>query len=335
MIVSRLNRCRGFTLIELLVVIAIVATLIALLVPAVQKVREAAARTHCTNNVKQIVLAMHNHENACGYLPYSKRSSVPHRSWAPDLLPYLEQGTMVSNAAYNLGEPWWRSTTDPKKPPTTPIPNATTVRMHVNIFLCPSTQFLYRMQNKTETPPEQNKIGACGDYFVPEGVNIAINAELPPGSQLTAGEHLFGALRKFPGKNRFAQFSDGTSNTIMIGECAGREDVWRAGQLVARADANKNSPTCARARGGAWATDDNPYEIGQRLEWCTGLSSIPGTMKINNSNEWGHLFYSFHAQGAVFGLADGSVRFLSDSISLYTLACLTTRGGGDVIGNDF
>lgn len=329
------RRRPGFTLLELLVVIAIIAILIALLVPAVQKVREAAARTHCMNNVKQIALAMHNHEGSFGFLPYSKRSSGAQRSWVPDLLPYLEQANMVNKVAYNLDEPWWRSTTNPKGPTPTPIPNSTTVQMPATIFMCPSTQIQPRMQNKQETPPEQNKIGACGDYFVPEGVNFAINAELPVGSQFTPGPGLFGALREYPNKNKFAQFIDGTSNTILIGECAGREDVWRAGKLIATADTNKKSPTCARARGGAWATNDNPYEIGQRVEWCTGLMSIPGPMKINNSNEWGHLFYSFHSQGAVFALADGSVRFLSDTVSLHTLACLTTRAGGEPNGNDY
>jgi len=316
---------RAFTLIELLVVIVIIAILIGLLLPAVQKVREAANRMKCSNNMKQIALACHNYESNYGSLPYSKRTSQPQRSWAPDLLPFLEQANMVSGAYYNLDENWWRSTTYAG----VPIPNATTVQMHLSVFTCPSTPNQKRLQNKTETPPEQNKVGACGDYFIPEGVNPAINNELPAAQQFSTTADLRGALRAFPDVTTFATFTDGTSQTILVGECAGREDVWR-GRIVKPAAADKANPNCARARGGAWATNDNPYEIGQRIEWCTGSASVPGPMRINNSNEWGHFYYSFH-NGANFAFADGSVRFLSESTPLWNLAVMTTRAGGEVI----
>jgi len=322
------NSRRGFTLIELLVVIAIIAILIGLLLPAVQKVRAAAARMKCQNNMKQIGLAMHAYENNYGVLPYSKRTARPQRSWAPDLLPFLEQANMVSGAVYNLGENWWRSTTAAG----VSIPNSNTVQLHIAVFICPSTPNPKRLQNKTEVAPEQNKIGACGDYFIVEGVNTAINAELPSADQFPAGSDLRGILRAFPETTTFTGITDGTSSTIMIGECAGREDVYR-GRVMKAAAADKANANCARARGGAWATNDNPYEIGQRIEWCSGAASVPGTMKINNSNEWGHLFYSFHDGGADFCFGDGSVRFISESVNLRTLASLSTRSGGEIVGD--
>ena len=320
--------CRkGFTLIELLVVIAIIAVLVGLLLPAVQSARASAARMKCINNLKQIGLALHSHEGTYQYLPYSKRTALPQRSWAPDLLPFLEQANVVSNANFNLNENWWRSTTAAG----VAIPNATTVQTHLAVFQCPSTPNQNRLQNKTETPPEQNKVGSCGDYFVTEAVNIAINAELPATQQFSATADLKGAMRPYPEKVSFQNMRDGTSNTIMVGECAGREDVWRRGQMTP-ADANKTSPTCARARGGAWATNDNAYDIGTRVEWCTS-SVIPGAMGINNSNEWGHFFYSFHT-GAAFCFVDGSVRFMPESTSVWLLAAQTTRAGGEVANSD-
>jgi len=321
-----MNRQRSaFTLIELLVVIAIIAILIGLLLPAVQKVRSAAARMSCQNNLKQIALGVHNYESAHGKLPHSKRTSLPQRSWAPDVLPFLEQANLVSDVNFNLNENWWRSTTYAG----VPIPNSATVQKHLKVFNCPSTTVQNRTQNKTEVAPEQSKIGACGDYFVVEGVNVAINNDLGAVIYTTGAK---GMMAAFPEAATILSTTDGTSNTIMLGECAGREDVWR-GRVMTPAQTNLGLPNAARARGGAWATNDNPYAIGQRVNWAGG--SIPPSvpMKINGSNEWAFNFYSFHDGGANFAFGDGSVRFLSESTTLINLVAMCTREAGEVVGN--
>lgn len=326
---------KGFTLIELLVVIGIIAILIGLLLPAVQKVRAAAARMKCQNNLKQIGLAMHNHHDSHGYFPYSKRSgsSAPNRSWAPDLLPFLEQANVVSKANFDLDRNWYDGQVNGNAyPDGTWVPNMETARRHLAVFICPSTPNPQRLQDKIDTP---RKTGACGDYFVPEGVDPAINSELPAGRQFPAGGNLAGILQPFPYQSRITSIQDGSSNTILVGECAGREDVWRDG-VMTPAYAYRGDSQCARAQGGAWATNDNPYKIGVRKAWCAsggaGLTSLPPTpMRINRSNEHGYLYYSFHNGGAVFCFGDGSVRFLSDGIDLWTLAAMTTSQGGEVV----
>jgi hypothetical protein len=248
------------------------------------------------------------------------------------VLPFLEQANLVNGANYHLKENWWRTIGEVSPNVGVTIPNGTSVQMQLAVFQCPITPFPDRVQKKKETPPEQDKVGACGDYFVPEGVSLTINNDLAPSERFPVEADRRGALRPFPETTSFMDITDGTSNTILVGECAGREDVWRGRNWIPAA-ADKALSECARARGGAWATNDNPYEIGQRDPWCVSLAvtgPIPGPMTINNSNEWGHLYYSFHDGGACFALADGSVRFIPESISLRTLADLTTRAGGEV-----
>lgn len=305
---------RAFTLIELLVVIAIIAILIGLLVPAVQKVREAAARMQCSNNLKQLALAFHSYESDHKKFPLPIMENGKH-NWVPYVMPYVEQGNRLTTYDKNVG--WWVS------------PNRELAALPLPIMQCPSTPNPDRFQDKPEkTPP--NKTGACGDYFTPTGVHISINDSLPMDRQFSGAADLRGVIAFYGATNtvnRMAQVRDGLSNSLLLGECAGREDVWRRGEMT---PVNFLSTPRVRARGGAWATTDNAYLIGQRKAWDVAFGPIPGAVAINNSNEWGHCFYSFHTGGANFAFGDGSVRFLSEGTDLWTLAAMATRANGEV-----
>ena len=346
----------GFTLVELMVVIAIIGTLVGLLLPAVQSSREAARRMSCTNKLKQIAMAFHSYEAARKILPALKRSSnctaspygeagMANRSWVPDVLPYVEEESLLRD--YNLSQDWWVNA-DGAAPSggtsgtlDTPVTgNRVLVRSQLTLLQCPSSPVPDRIQDKIANP---RKTGACTDYFLVAGTGTNFNAaaSLPAGT-VAAGPGPTeewtgcGASAKRP-RSRMARISDGTSKTILLAECAGREDVWRERvRYPANADDVAGNAGCARARGGAWATNDNPYALGDSLtSGCTKASSptsgtIPTTlMKVNGSNEWGWLIYGFHTGGANISMADGGVQFVAEDAAVQILGQLATRAGGE------
>ncbi|MGB8852354.1 MAG: DUF1559 domain-containing protein [Pirellulales bacterium] len=364
----------AFTLVELLVVIAIIGTLIGLLLPAVQSARESARRASCSNNLRQLPLAFHNYESARKTLPplmrrYGSDAITPEaagcepgmafRSWAADVLPFLEETAVMS--AYDLSKNWWVNA-DNSVPPggtanvlDTPVTgNRALVRTQFPVMQCPSSSFSNRIQDKIEASASKpRKTGACGDYFLVAGTgtNFKTLASLPdwPAAALPGPtEQWSGCVNSKVNsavnrpRSTLAKITDGLSKTILLAECAGREDVWRAGQRTpANADNTAGNTACARAQGGAWATNDNPHGFGEKQDaWCpAGTSPLSGRIpaelfRVNGSNESGWLIYAFHTGGANIAMCDGAVRFVSEDTSVQVLGQLATRAGGEAVSLD-
>ena len=365
---------RGFTLVELLVVIAIIGVLVGMLVPAVQAARESARRMSCSNNLKQLSLAFHNYESSLQVLPPLMRRygddrvapadagcepNMAFRSWAPDVLSYLEETALM--ARYDLSKNWWVN--DDNSVPsggtagvldTDATGNRSMVRTPVKGMQCPSCPFPNRIQDKIETASsgKPRKTGSCGDYFLVAGAGTSFNTlaglttttgTVAPGPGPTeqwsgcTNSLLTGSTSVSRPRSTLSKITDGTSKTILLAECAGREDVWRAGvRTPANADNNAGNTACARAQGGAWATNDNPHGFGEKTNaWCpAGTSSLTGPIpttlfRVNGSNESGWLVYAFHPGGAHVAMTDGSVRFAAESTDVRILGELATRAGGE------
>jgi prepilin-type N-terminal cleavage/methylation domain-containing protein/prepilin-type processing-associated H-X9-DG protein len=311
---------RAFTLIELLVVIAIIAILIGLLLPAVQKVREAASRMRCQNNLKQLGLAVHGYNDANGRFPHNGDRAVNegccdttnarHWSWMARSLPYIEQDNLFK--AYGMQN----------NPEPTMGAAAALVNTPVKTFRCGS-----------DTTPDTR----TGVANFPGGQSVASTSyKGVSGSQWTHGGTLSNYLNNLGGagggdgirgsngiffRTDFSRpltlslvtAADGAANTMMIGE-----DIGELNTHNSWAYANGANGTCAI-----------PLNLGVGLIQPAGVNVTAG---------WWPNVYSFrsrHSGGANFCMADGSVRFVRDSIDLATYRNASTWNGGEVLGQNW
>jgi prepilin-type N-terminal cleavage/methylation domain-containing protein/prepilin-type processing-associated H-X9-DG protein len=281
----------AFTLIELLVVIAIIAVLIGLLLPAVQKVREAAARAKCTNNLKQLGLGLHNFHDAQGAFPPARVSATATScSWPPFILPYIEQDAIYR--LYHFEVRW-----DDKSAIYNPTNNDIS-KMKISTFVCPSNP-VSTFDRAPLDYPAANQVVTNNPLIVPT----------PPNDSTFVG-----ILGKDV-RRRITEISDGTSNTLLLAEDAGGDQLYQMG-----------TPVPGGTRTGSWANPGNTIKLAG---FDPTTNTKPGACAVNCQNDTE--IYGFHSGGANVLRADGSVSFLKASTPISTVSALITRNGGEVI----
>jgi prepilin-type N-terminal cleavage/methylation domain-containing protein/prepilin-type processing-associated H-X9-DG protein len=319
---------RGFTLIELLVVIAIIAVLIGILLPAVQKVREAANRMRCSNNLKQIALAVHGYHDAHGRLPPATVASVQ-LSWHVLILPHMEQDNLFRVI----------DTTTPGNYSTTPNRNNPHGLRRIGHYLCPSSPNdrmvlapdpPHHVNPPDRIPPTTGEAPFTTHYYGmtgPRGVN-PITGVAYPQSRCThdgtpmALSGMFQPDRFSNGQGGFTDgavikldgIDDGTTNTIMVGEMS-----WYSDRYGTRYR--------SWLRGGEAS---GCYAVGAR----NATNAINSAMRASLIAQFNEIpMGSMHAGGANFALGDGSVRFIRESIDMAIYRGLASRDGGEINGD--
>ena len=317
----------GFTLIELLVVIAIIAILIALLVPAVQKVREAASRAQCTNNLKQIGLALHAHQNAYKLLPFGSKAGTfsalncSGTTKAVFLFPFLDQGNVyqqldLSGATLTSEYSGYLATG----------PNAVLLKVAPAVYRCPANN----------TDPRGNPPGSVNDSggFLVDYVGIA-GATPDPGGRTTGtcasstrGSACINGSLLANQQTSLTWITDGTSNTLIVAEQSGRVNLVDIRSVYA----------------GSWAGADVATKIPSGDNWYhTGLiyvkyannSQVATAGFSSQTYEINTILNSNHPGGINGLLADGSVRFIGDDVSLNTMLRVASRDDAQTIGGDW
>ncbi len=318
---------RGFTLVELLVVIAIIGVLVALLLPAIQAAREAARRAQCTNNLKQMGLALLNYESAKGAFPHGRWNIIPgdtkkhpfadrtgasnDHSWQILALPFAEEQNVARS--YDLEKAWFH------------LDNRAAIASPIALFRCPTVPTADRVDDLFKTPSPKP---AAGDYGCINGVGRAVWQSQPqlgryPGDAPPQGggggednSQVVGVLNKVLTEppTKIKQITDGLSSTVMVAESAGKPELYTKGQ-----PGTINGEPGTVYAGCSWADPDSGFTVNAQP-----------VINYHNDAE----IYAFHTSGANLLFADGHVQFVSDALETAVGIALVTRAGDEIIPGD-
>ena len=323
----RMNvRRNGFTLVELLVVIAIIGVLVALLLPAVQAAREAARRGQCLNNLKQMGLALLNHESAKGAFPKGRWNMLPtdtskhdvadrpsakshDHSWQVVTLPYAEEANIARQ--YDLKKPWFHAD------------NRTATSAPIALFRCPSVAEVDRFDPNFTTAFKP----AAGDYGCTNSIGPTAWGSVQPSLGVYPGdldstkdnnERVIGVLTKVLDRAacRMKDIIDGSSNTLLLSEGAGKPDKYTKGR---KGDASGNQVPVAEGVG--WADPDSGFTVNNNAQF------------INYTND--RESDSSHTGGAPFCFADGHVQMIAEDLEMTVGIALVTRAGEEILPASF
>ena len=328
------HRYRGFTLVELLVVIAIIGILVALLLPAVQAAREAARRIECSNNLKQIALALHNYHTAHEQLPFGvigrpinpAKGRWPGTAIMTQLLPFIEQNAIADRYVYNVEA--GRQENDPVVSttiPSTVCPSDDGKGRRLVIFSgargMARANYVFCFGSNTMLPEDSGRQIWRDDNR--SGVNVVTDG--PFGIDLG---------------RPFSAFRDGTSNTVVASELlAGKDDfcvlgqdmecdirgIWSHYQMGASGYTHRNTPNSS--------VGDGNHTGGAGRRWCVHSEQMPCDVTGGPYDQHHAAARSWHPGGVVCAFADGHVSFVSDTVDLATWQNLAAIADGNVISN--
>lgn len=297
---------RAFTLIELLVVIAIIAILVGMLLPAVQKVREAAARSKCQNNMKQIGIALHKYHDQAGRLPtceFHDDTSNPARpvrwNWIPKMLAEMEQQGVFGQLDFTIHS--WQGN------------NYNLLKERFKMFLCPTDPFADVIREEENFAGPTWVLSQCdyaavaGDYINASGVGQTPAYGNTQYNNVNAMSR--GMMARWGWSASFKDVPDGLSTTFMVGECVGAFSI------------------CQNFASQCWGTTAHPINFMN--------DSLKSNLPTQGNPRWDESigFRSFHPGGCHFLLGDGSVRFVRDSVDGVTYRAFASRNGNEANTN--